>query len=302
MRSIVLSLIALLPFAAALAQGDAPPRAVLCRECKGKAFTADVGVCQSCGADTASGAFELCPMCALRKGVCQACQKPLGGPEELTVETEDGWTLAATFTPHQGPEVRGGAVLLHMLDRTRADWAPLVPVLAKAGLDVLAIDFRGHGQSVGAKPWKEFKDEEFAGLVADAAAAVAALRGRPSVGDKPVLVIGGSIGANAAIRLAAKDASIAGVVALSPGLSYHGVTTEDALSGLGERPALLAASRDDEESAKAVEKLAALAKGPKEVILYKAAGHGTAMFGKEDEPGALTQSIAGWVEAALGKK
>ena len=300
MRSIVRLSIALLLTVLVAADEPTPPKQALCPECNGKAFTADVGTCQGCGETTSSGAFELCPKCAFAKGVCQACGKPLAGPEEFALETEDGWSLAATFTPHQGAEARGGVVLLHMLGRTRADWAQLTPELAKAGLDVLAIDFRGHGQSP-AKPWKDFTDAEFQGLIVDAASAVKALRARPSVADKPVLLIGGSIGANAAIRLAAQDPSIAGVVALSPGLDYHHVTTEDAMPGLGERPLLLAASKDDEDSAQAVEKLASLAKGPKELIVYAKAGHGTDMFGKEDSPGALTQSISAWIESVLPK-
>ncbi|MEK7867627.1 MAG: alpha/beta fold hydrolase [Planctomycetota bacterium] len=294
------TLIALLISIAVLADEPTPPKQALCPECNGKAFTADVGVCEDCGADTASGAFELCPKCAFTKGLCQACGKPLAGPEEFTLETEDGWKLAATFTPHQGAEGRGGVVLLHMLGRTRADWAQLTPELTKAGLDVLAIDLRGHGQS-SARSWKDFTDAEFQGLVVDAASAVKALRARPSVANKPVLLIGGSIGANAAVRLAAQDATITGVVALSPGLEYHDVTTEDVIPGLGERPIFLAASKDDEYSAQTVEKLASLAKGPKELILYAKAGHGTDMFGKEDSPGALTQSISAWVESILGK-
>lgn len=282
------------------AQAPTPPKQALCPECTGKAFTADVGACQGCGTHTSSGAFELCPTCALARGVCQACQKPLGGPQELTLATNDGWKLAATWTPHEGGQSRGGVVLLHMLNRTRADWAPLVPRLTKAGLDVLSIDFRGHGQSARPKSWKEFKDAEFKGLVIDAATAVEALRARPSVAQKPVFLMGGSIGANAAIRLAAQDKSIAGVVALSPGLDYHGVTTEDAIPDLGERPILLVASKDDEYSAETVEKLGSLAKGARRIV-YTNAGHGTDMFGKEDAPGALTQAIAEFVESTLNR-
>lgn len=296
MRIVVLSFLLSM---AAVAEESVPPKEALCPACRGMAFTTDVGTCQRCGEYTSSGAFEFCPRCARAKDVCQACQKPLAHPEESVIATEDGWMLAATFTPHEGAQARGGAVLLHMLNRTRADWAPLVPILTRAGLDVLAIDLRGHGRSLTKKPWKEFTDAEFQGFVVDAAAAVKALRARPSVGQRPVLVIGGSIGANAAIRLAAQDASIAGVVALSPGLEYHGVTTEDAVPGLGERPVFLAASKDDEYSAQTVEKLASLARGPKEFIVYAKAGHGTHMFGKEDSPGALTQSIAAWVERVL---
>lgn len=300
MRSLALLSIAFVLTTLVAAEDPTPPKQALCPECNGKAFTADVGTCQSCGESTSSGAFELCPRCAFAKGVCQACGKPLAGPEEFALETEDGWKLAATFTSHQGAAARGGVVLLHMLGRTRADWAQLTPVLTKAGLDVLAIDFRGHGEGA-AKSWKDFTDAEFQGLVTDAASAVKALRARPSVAERPVFLMGGSIGANAAIRLAVQDPTIAGVAALSPGLDYHHVTTEDAMPGLGERPILLAASKDDEDSAQAVEKLASLAKGPKELIVYAKAGHGTDMFGKEDSPGALTQSILGWLESVIAK-
>lgn len=302
MRTIVLSLLFL--SALAFAGDPAPKKSSLCAECAGKMYTADVGTCEACGGYTESGAFHLCAKCAIAKGVCQHCGKPLGGPEGLILES-DGWKLAATFTPHVGAESKGGAVLLHQMNRTRADWAALTAVLVKEGVDVLSFDLRGHGESTLAdgskKAWKDFSNEEFLGMVADATNAVKALRARPGLAGKPVVIMGASIGANAALRCASADESIAGVVLLSPGLDYKGVTTEDAMGPYGARPILLVASKDDAKSNEAVEKLASLAKGAKQLVVYSKAGHGTGMFGQEDSPGALTESIRGWVAALVAK-
>lgn len=301
MRTIVLPLLFL--SALAFADDPTPPKSALCAECAGKAYTADVGTCEACGGYTESGAFHLCAKCALAKGVCQHCGHPVGGPEEFVLES-DGWKLAATFTPRVGAEPRGGAVLLHQMNRTRADWAALTAVLVREGVDVLSFDLRGHGASTLAdgtkKAWKELSKEEFLGVVTDATNAVKALRARPGLAGKPVVIVGASIGANAALRSAAADETIAGVALLSPGLDFHGVTTEDAMGTYGARPILLVASKDDADSYLAVEKLASFRKSA-ELVVYAKAGHGTGMFGNEDAPGALTESIRGWVVGIVGK-
>lgn len=54
-------------------------RAELCEKCRGKAYTADVGRCQECGRDTASGAFRLCQVCSAKLGRCECCGERLDG-------------------------------------------------------------------------------------------------------------------------------------------------------------------------------------------------------------------------------
>lgn len=85
----------------------------------------------------------------------------------------------------------------------------IAQALAGAGMMVLRYDDRGCGASEG-----DFGKARFSDLVADAAAAVAYLRGRDDAG--PVGLVGHGEGALAACVLGAKDGAIKSVVLLSP--------------------------------------------------------------------------------------
>lgn len=319
MRTLLLVAVFLAGALAAGAQDDRGGGAVakrapqtLCDKCAGMMYTADVGVCTACGGATNSGAFKLCVACALKKGQCQHCLAPLGpvtpvatGPAEVTLATDDGFQLAGTYLPAAAAPAKGVVILIHMLNRTRADWASFASALGKAGHAVLAYDMRGHGTSTGkggkTVVWKDFSDADFAGMVRDVVAARAYLAGRADLAGKPVVIVGGSIGANLAVIYAAENPDVAGVALLSPGLDYHKVMPEAAVKKYGKRPILFAASEDDEYSANSVKKLADLAQGDKVVKIYKKAGHGTQMFGKEDDhPGELAGALVEWVTRVAG--
>jgi len=81
--------------------------------------------------------------------------------------------------------------------------------LAGAGLMVLRYDDRGCGGSEG-----DFGSARFSDFVADAAAAVAYLRGRDDAG--PIGLLGHGEGALAACVVAAKDGAVKSVVLLAP--------------------------------------------------------------------------------------
>ena len=83
------------------------------------------------------------------------------------------------------------------------DRVPHVELLAAAGLDVLAFDYRGYGRSSG-RPSER-------GTRRDAAAARAELLRRPGVDPERVLYVGESLGGAVALALAI-DAPPAGLV------------------------------------------------------------------------------------------
>lgn len=57
-----------------------PALADLCPECSQKMFTADIGKCANCGADTSSGGKQLCPACSEKLHQCEACRMPIQPP------------------------------------------------------------------------------------------------------------------------------------------------------------------------------------------------------------------------------
>jgi len=47
----------------------------MCEECSQMMFMMAIGTCECCGATTSSISFKYCKACALKKGVCQVCEK-----------------------------------------------------------------------------------------------------------------------------------------------------------------------------------------------------------------------------------
>ena len=80
-------------------------------------------------------------------------------------------------------------------------------------------------------------------------------------------------------------------VALSPGLDYRGVTTDDAVGKDGAL--LLVASHGDAYSAESIEQLFALVTGDVAARLYAGDAHGTQLFDNELE--SVRALVAGWL-------
>jgi alpha-beta hydrolase superfamily lysophospholipase len=123
------------------------------------------------------------------------------------LRTADGVELVTrSWSAAEGASPRAVVVLVHGMAATK-DNPELVAVadaLTRQGIDVLAYDARGHGQSGGVCTLGD--DERF-----DVAAAVE--RARES--GLPVVVVGASMGGIAVLRHAAEDPGLAGVVTVS---------------------------------------------------------------------------------------
>src|SRR6266849_1002011 len=102
--------------------------------------------------------------------------------QQVSFPTQDGGVVSADM---YGKGERG-VVLAHGGRFTKESWETQAPVLVKAGFRVLAIDFRGRGQSRG--PQSKSGDD---GVEYDVLAAVRYLR---ATGAKTVSVDGASFG------------------------------------------------------------------------------------------------------------
>src|SRR6267378_2417488 len=100
--------------------------------------------------------------------------------EHITFPTEDGGVVHADV---YGAGERG-VVLAHGGRFTKESWRKQAEILAEAGFRVVAIDFRGRGQSKGGPQPSSDDDAHF-----DVLAAVKYLRDR---GAKTVFAVGGS--------------------------------------------------------------------------------------------------------------
>ena len=211
----------------------------------------------------------------------------IGIQEEL--ETPDGLVLIGTFyAPVDVETPWPGVILLHMLWSERSVWDEYAIELASNGFAVFALDMRGHGETGGEVNWDLAKED--IQLVWDT------LASNPNIEAGRMGIVGASIGANMALVSGADEPNTRTVVLLSPGLSYAGVETSDAMVAYGERPVFIAASQEDTYSANSSEKLHELAIGESRLDMYQDAGHGTFMLENQPELGG---EIIDWLQEHL---
>jgi pimeloyl-ACP methyl ester carboxylesterase len=229
--------------------------------------------------------------------------------EKVSFTTDDNLLITAGYVP---PIVRPNgrapvAILLHMYRSDRTAFDPLLPALRSAGFAVLAIDLRGHGESVGSPEMRlaervENKDRKFfATMDRDLDAAYAWLAERPECDLSRFVIIGASVGASIALKYAARDKSVDGVICLTPGVNYLGIDSLADAQKLGARPVMLLASEPEKAAAEQLGRLA-----PEATVQIfpcphpdRMALHGTRMFGKL---AGIDKVIAEFARRAAGEQ
>lgn len=181
-------------------------------------------------------------------------------PREVSFPTPDGGVIWADL---YGAGDRG-VVLAHGARFDKASWAKQAEVLAKAGFRVLAIDFRGYGQSRGGDKSAPGSGEKYEDILA-------AVRYLRENGATTVSVIGASMGggasANAAIH--ARPGEIDRLVLLA----HVPVQEPERLVG----PKLFVVSRGDSLAAKVSEQFEK-APEPKELLILDGSAHAQFLF------------------------
>lgn len=246
-----------------------------------------------------SGALTACG----GTGADQTVPEPLEAPavavpveradaaERVEFRTSDGILIAADFkAPEKGAPV---FLLLHGLGAGRSEWKSFIARLSRRGWGSLALDARGHGESGGPR-YTEFRTaERWAAIDRDLDAAVGFLKGK---GIPPARVVpgGASIGANLALRLAAREKDLPFAVLMSPGYDYQGLRIEEPLRSF-DRPLVLAASDTDVYALRSVAFSLRLAKDPETRLFRAVSGHGVGMLdGKENS--AFTEALFSRIE------
>ena len=207
----------------------------------------------------------------------------------------DGAKLAATYysAGRPGP----GILLCHQCNMDRKSWNGLAEKLARAGFHVLTIDYRGFGESSGARH-NDLPNDQRAKLVqqvwpGDLDVAYKYLAAQPGVTG--VTGAGGaSCGVNNSIQLSRRHPEIKSLVLLSGNTDKAG---RDHLKTKSSPPLLLAAADDDGNAVQLMEVLDAASNNPtNRFVEYKTGGHGAAMFVPHPE---LPDQIVAWYDATL---
>jgi pimeloyl-ACP methyl ester carboxylesterase len=121
--------------------------------------------------------------------------------EDVRFRTFDGVELAGWLVPH--PHARGNVIFCHGHGRNRGHVAGLLETLHDMGLNVLAFDFRGHGDSEGHT--STFGQREVRDLVA---AETYLSRRFPA---QPLFLVGISLGAAVSLQALPQLPSVQGV-------------------------------------------------------------------------------------------
>lgn len=213
---------------------------------------------------------------------------PAAAGRLVSFAASDGVSLSAMF--YEAGSRPGPAVLLvHMLGRSKDEWASLAERLQESGITALAVDLRGHGQSGG-------NGSELPAMVNDVRAALAWLGSRPNVQPGALAVIGASLGANLGALAAADNPQVRVLALVSPSLDYRGVRLDAAvMRKLADRAVWMAASAEDPYALRSVREL--LAENTVHVQrLSLVRGHGTGLLAADPD---LARALVDWLKARL---
>lgn len=235
-------------------------------------------------------------------------QEPVG--ERVTFQTEDkdkvtivGDFYAAKEKEGEKPPV---VILLHMYKSNRAAWKPLIPELHKKGLSALAIDLRGHGESIEPAEANlvervNNRDKDvYEDMKYDVYAAYTWLAEQDKVDLSRFGLVGATVGCTVAFKYAAKDPSVDAVVTLSPGVSYMRIKSTPDVKKITGRSIWLVTPEADTANAETLKKANEAAR----IKPIKAESDdpdlniiGTNMFGQVN---GIERAIAGYLAKFVG--
>ncbi len=228
--------------------------------------------------------------CTLRAalGFFFFCSAPIlhaGEPHRVEYTTSDGVVIIGDYwMPKDANTPAPAVILLHMYRSDRSAWRPLVSVLEDTGFAIMAIDLRGHGESIkpeDRKLEKRVRDRDpvlFRAMHRDVFGAYRWLQQRPEVDLSRLAIVGASVGCSVALDYAVRDKSVDTIVLMTPGENYLGVDSIEDIKQYGRRPVLMLTS--EEERSQGTQALSELAKQAEVKNYTKTGIHGTRMFGK----------------------
>jgi pimeloyl-ACP methyl ester carboxylesterase len=195
-------------------------------------------------------------------------------PSAVEFPSAEG-TLLSAHRFGDGPD---WVILAHMFPTDQTSWFTLAGALASRGYSALTFDFRGYGGSHGVK--EIFKIDR------DLEAAVHFARAN---GARRIVLIGASMGGTAALKVAAVE-PVDGVIALSPPMTFFGLSSEEALPKIRAPKLFLVSAEEMNVSVQSVRNQFKKTPDPKEMEVVPGAAHGSRML-EGDRKGEVEKKI-----------
>lgn len=220
-----------------------------------------------------------------------------GRLSEVAFDTEDGWKIHANLRIPQGSDGKYPAViLLHSGLSDRYAYSELEISLARAGLAVLNIDWRGKGASTNKGKYFDLTRVERDVGHLDVKAAVAFLSTQPGVDSSRIGVLGTVLGARYAMAALAEEPRIKTGVVLT---GYIPTEKEKAYLTTHNVPVLYVTSRGHGPVTKALTEMHQLTRDKgSELITYDGGAIGYQLF-KLDK--TLSGRVVRWLQEKLNK-
>ncbi|MEZ6184574.1 MAG: alpha/beta fold hydrolase [Planctomycetota bacterium] len=217
--------------------------------------------------------------------------------EEVAFSAEDGTKLSGTLTVSD--KAAPTVLCLPMYRSERSAYAPLVKALTHKGLNVFAIDLRGHGKSSPelADKVKGRDPALFNAMHQDVAAALAVLKDK-GLDTSRVALVGASVGCSVAIDATTRHPdAFRALVLLTPGANYLGVDSLAHAKRWKGLPTLVVTSEEEADGVRPVYEALQAASDEVELWEFEPKGiHGTHMFGKVD---GVEQDLAAFLAEHL---
>src|SRR3989344_4860779 len=106
---------------------------------------------------------------------------------EVRLTSSDNMKIDARLYKADNEE-RPIVILLHMLGSDQTSYNLFVPKLLENGINVMTLDFRGHGKSGGSL--ESFVDKDYQAMINDVNAATDYIAGIESIDDEKIVIIG----------------------------------------------------------------------------------------------------------------
>jgi len=169
-------------------------------------------------------------------------------PTPVTLTTTDSVRIAAFWFDVHRPGAPA-ALLLHDTGANHFVWQSLWTEMTRSGINVLALDLRGHGQSrqLDPKVYEQLtaRDQSvYHAMVFDAEAGLRFLNEQHIPPGKTVLV-GSELGSSIALQAMSRNPRLRAAVVLTPGMNYFGIPTLEHVKKYGKRPLLLITMKPD---------------------------------------------------------
>jgi pimeloyl-ACP methyl ester carboxylesterase len=168
-------------------------------------------------------------------------EKKIPPPEEVTLNTNDGVKLAATYYPSRVGKNAVPVILLHAAKGSRTDFEELALKLQRADHAVIATDLRGHGANRSAG----LRTEDYAAMVFEDLEAIKRFllvkNNAAELNIEKLCLVGVEMGAVVAVNWAAHDWSwpmlatgkqgqdVKALVLISPEWVYKGLRLQEPL-------------------------------------------------------------------------